>query len=49
MKIVPESLLVANVDIGNKDIGFVKTGLPVSVGVDSFPPGEFGYIEGVFD
>ena len=47
MKIVPESLLVANVDIGNKDIGFVKTGLPVSVGVDSFPPGEFGYIEGV--
>ena len=46
MKIVPESRLVAKVNIGNRDIGFVKTGLPVSVGVDSFAPGEFGYIQG---
>ena len=46
MKIVPESRLVANVSIGNRDIGFVKTGLPVSVAVDSFAPGEFGYIQG---
>ena len=46
LKLVPESQLVANVSITNRDIGFIKTGLPVSVGVDSFPPGEFGYIEG---
>ena len=42
----PQSRLVANVSIGNRDIGFVKTGLPVSVAVDSFAPGEFGYIQG---
>ena len=46
LKLVPEGRLVANVNITNRDIGFVKTGLPVSVGVDSFAPGEFGYIEG---
>jgi len=46
LKLVPESRLVANVNITNRDIGFVKTGLPVSVGVDSFAPGEFGYIQG---
>lgn len=46
LKLVPESRLVANVSITNRDIGFIKTGLPVSVGVDSFPPGEFGYIQG---
>lgn len=46
LKLVPESRLVAKVSITNRDIGFVKTGLPVSVGVDSFPPGEFGYIQG---
>ena len=46
MKLVPEGQLVANVNITNRDIGFVKTGLPVSVGVDSFAPGEFGYIQG---
>ena len=46
LKLVPESRLVANVNITNRDIGFVKTGLPVSVGVDSFAAGEFGYIQG---
>ena len=46
LKLVPESRLVANVSITNRDIGFIKTGLPVSVGVDSFPPGEFGYLQG---
>ena len=46
LKLVPESRLVANVSIATSDIGFVKTGLPVSVGVDSFAPGEFGYIQG---
>ena len=46
LKLVPEGRLVANVNITNRDIGFVTKGLPVSVGVDSFPPGEFGYIQG---
>ena len=33
-------------EISDSDIGFVKVGLPVSVSVDSFPSGEFGYIKG---
>ena len=32
--------------INNSDIGFVKVGMPVTVSVDSFPAGEFGYING---
>ena len=36
LKLVPEGRLVANVNITNRDIGFVKVGLPVTVGVDSF-------------
>jgi HlyD family secretion protein len=46
LKIVPADLLQARVEITNNDIGFVKTGLPVTVGIDSFPAGEFGYIKG---
>ena len=46
LKLVPDGHLVANVNITNRDIGFVKLGLPVTVGVDSFPAGEFGYIKG---
>ena len=46
LKLVPESRLIASLNITNRDIGFVRTGLPVSVAVDSFAPGEFGYIQG---
>jgi hemolysin D len=46
LKIVPADRLQARVEIPNADIGFVKVGLPVTVGVDSFPSGEFGYIKG---
>ena len=46
LKLVPANRLQANVEISNADIGFVKVGLPVSVSVDSFPSGEFGYIKG---
>ena len=46
LKIVPSSLLQANVKISNRDIGFIKVGQDVSVSVDSFPSGEFGYIQG---
>ena len=39
-------IVVDVVEISDSDIGFVKVGLPVSVSVDSFPSGEFGYIQG---
>jgi hemolysin D len=47
LKIVPENKLQAVVDIPNVDVGFVKVGQDVSVSVDSFPSGEFGYIKGI--
>lgn len=47
LKIVPENKLEAVVSISNSDIGFVKLGMPVTVSVESFPSGEFGYINGV--
>lgn len=46
LKLVPENRLEAKVVISNSDIGFVKVGMPVTVSVDSFPAGEFGYIRG---
>ena len=46
LKLVPANRLQAKVEIGNSDIGFVKVGMPVNVSVDSFPSGEFGYIQG---
>ncbi len=46
LKIVPADRLQARVEIPNTDVGFVRAGLPVSVGVDSFSAGEFGYIKG---
>jgi HlyD family secretion protein len=46
LKLVPSNALQAKVEISNSDIGFIRTGLPVTVGVDSFPAGEFGYIQG---
>lgn len=49
LKLVPSNKLEANVSIPNSDIGFVRTGLLVSVAVDSFPAGEFGYINGVLE
>jgi hemolysin D len=46
LKLVPSNALQAKVEISNADIGFIRPGLPVTVGVDSFPSGEFGYIQG---
>ncbi|WP_244275815.1 HlyD family secretion protein [Synechococcus sp. N26] len=46
LKLVPDNRLEAKVSINNSDIGFVKVGMPVTVSVDSFPAGEFGYIDG---
>ena len=46
LKIVPNNTLIAEVFITNKDIGFVKEGMPVDVRIDSFPFSEFGDIKG---
>ncbi len=46
LKLVPSNRLQAVVAISDSDIGFVKVGLPTTVSVDSFPSGEFGYING---
>ncbi|MBD3882757.1 HlyD family efflux transporter periplasmic adaptor subunit [Phormidium tenue FACHB-886] len=46
LKVVPDNALVAEVFITNQDIGFIKTGMPVDVRVDSFPFSEFGDIRG---
>lgn len=46
LKIVPSDELIAKVDITNRDIGFVRTGMRAEVEIDSFPKLEFGYIDG---
>ncbi|HEY9652910.1 MAG TPA: HlyD family efflux transporter periplasmic adaptor subunit [Coleofasciculaceae cyanobacterium] len=46
LKIVPTDSLVAKVYLTNKDIGFVREGMPVDVRIDSFPFSEFGDIKG---
>jgi len=46
LKIVPTDNLIAKVFITNRDIGFVKEGMPVDVRIDSFPFSEFGDIKG---
>jgi HlyD family secretion protein len=46
LKIVPDDGLVAKVYLTNKDIGFVKEGMPVDVRIDSFPFSEFGDVKG---
>ncbi|HAC62037.1 MAG TPA: hemolysin secretion protein D [Cyanothece sp. UBA12306] len=46
LKIVPDDNLVAEVDVTNQDIGFVRTGQKADVRIDSFPFSEFGDIKG---
>jgi hemolysin D len=46
LKIVPDDALIAKVDITNKDIGFIREGMPVDVRIDSFPFSEFGDVKG---
>lgn len=46
LRIVPSGELIAKVDITNRDIGFVRVGMPCEVEVDTFPKREFGYIVG---
>lgn len=46
LKIVPDDHLVAEVDVTNQDIGFVRKGMKADVRIDSFPFSEFGDIKG---
>ena len=46
LKIVPEDHLIAEVNITNKDIGFVTQGQKADVRIDSFPYSEYGDIKG---
>lgn len=46
LKIVPDDHLIAEVDVTNQDIGFVRPGQKVDVRMDTFPFSEFGDIKG---
>jgi hemolysin D len=46
LEIVPGDSLVARVFVTNRDIGFIREGMPVDVRVDSFPFSEYGDIKG---
>lgn len=46
LEIVPGDTLVARVFITNRDIGFVRAGMPVDVRIDSFPYSEYGDVKG---
>ena len=48
MRIVPDGGgLQAKVFLPNSELGFIKDGMPVKLGVSSFPPGEYGYLKGL--
>ncbi|MFZ4774861.1 MAG: HlyD family efflux transporter periplasmic adaptor subunit [Terrimicrobiaceae bacterium] len=46
LKIVPSEELIAKVDITNRDIGFIRTGLACDIEIASFPAREYGKIDG---
>jgi len=46
LKIVPQNGLEAEIHITNKDIGWIKKGMPVEVRITSFPFTEYGSIKG---
>jgi hemolysin D len=46
LKIVPEDILVAEVDVNDADIGFVRKGMKADVRINTFSFSEFGDIKG---
>ena len=46
MKVVPYDKLEANIEIPSADIGFVRTGMPADISIDSFPATDFGVLQG---
>ena len=47
LKIVPDTRLRANVEVGTDKIGFIKVGNSADLNIDSFPANDFGGINGV--
>ena len=47
LQVVPNESLIARVQVANKDIGAIRTGMPVEVRTDAFPFTEFGSVKGV--
>ena len=47
LKIVPDTRLRANVEVGTDKIGFIKVGNNADLNIDSFPANDFGGINGV--
>jgi hemolysin D len=46
MEIVPDDAMEVEVDIENKDVGFVKTGQEAVIKIEAFPYTYYGYITG---
>jgi HlyD family secretion protein len=46
VKVVPGGILEAKVYLTNRDVGFVKRGMPAQIRVDTFPYTQFGSITG---
>jgi HlyD family secretion protein len=46
VKVVPGGVLEAKVYLSNRDVGFVKPGMPAQIRVDTFPFTQFGAITG---
>ena len=46
LKIIPQNGLEAEIRLTNKDIGWIKVGMPVEVRINSFPFTEYGSIKG---
>lgn len=46
MRIVPEGGLRAQLYLANTDLGFVREKQPAKLAVSSFPPSEYGYLDG---
>ena len=46
VKVVPGGVLEAKVYLTNRDVGFVKSGMPAQIRVDTFPFTQFGAITG---
>ena len=49
LKVVPFNTLEANVMIPSNKIGFVRTGQPADISIDSFPASDFGVLEGTVE
>jgi HlyD family secretion protein len=46
VKVVPGGILEAKIFLTNRDVGFVKRGMPAQIRVDTFPYTQFGSIQG---